>query len=244
MRPAYAALSAADLLQAWESGQGSPPVLQALILLSAAYPGESLQELAALPIGRRDWLLMDLHQRLFGARLESLVTCPQCGERLELVFDMADIQLPEADEPPGSWDLERDGYALHFRLPNSQDLLAAQQTGGRRTLLERCILDARQADQPQPADGLPEAVQAALIGRMAELDPQADVRFPVNCPACEHHWMVIFDIVPFLWQEVHSWAIRTLDEVNLLARAYAWREDDILALSPWRRRYYIQRVIG
>jgi hypothetical protein len=56
--------------------------------------------------------------------------------------------------------------------------------------------------------------------------------------------MAVCDIAAYLWQELHNWAVRVLDEVNILARAYAWREDDILALSPWRRRYYIQRVIG
>lgn len=244
MPPAPAVINAADLLQAWENAQSAPPALQALILLAAAYPGESPQALAALPIGRRDRLLMDLRQRLFGSRLDSLITCPQCGERLELAFDLADLRLEEAGEPLASWEMERDGCWLLFRLPNSADLLAAQQHGGRAALLERCLLEARQSGQPQAAGDLPAAVQAALIQRMAELDPQADVRFPVECPACQQRWMAMFDILAYLWQEVHTWAARTLDEVNLLARAYAWREADILALSPWRRRYYIERVIG
>ena len=91
-------------------------------------------------------------------------------------------------------------------------------------MLESCLLEVSFGDHPQAADRLPESVQNALIERMAELDPQADVRFPITCPDCTHHWMVTFDITTFLWQELHTWALRTLDEVNLLARAYAWRE--------------------
>jgi hypothetical protein len=243
--------SAAGLLQAWENGQGWPPISQALCLLAVACPGEPLQALAALPIGCRDRRLMDLRRRLFGPCLDSLATCPQCGERLELSFDLAAVQAPQTEgtslgEPdrPGAWDLETEGYWLRFRLPNSLDLLAAQQAGGRLALLERCLLEARYGDRPQAAADLPEQVQTVLAGRMAELDPQAEVRFPVDCPVCGHRWMAVFDIASFLWQELNTWALRTLDEVSVLARAYAWREADILALSPWRRRYYIDRIAG
>jgi hypothetical protein len=239
-----ASLSAADLLQAWETGQGAPPVWQALYLLAIVYPDQTLQSLSDLPIGVRDRRLMDLRRRLFGSRLESLVTCPQCGGRLELSFDLADIQAPELENQPESWELEHEGYVLRFRLPNSQDVLAAQKASGRSTLLERCLLEANCAGQPQPADQLPAPVQSMLIQRMAELDQQAEVLLPVDCPDCQHHWIAAFDITTFLWQELQNWAVRTLDEVNILARAYAWREADILALSPWRRRYYIQRVTG
>jgi hypothetical protein len=48
--------------------------------------------------------------------------------------------------------------------------------------------------------------------------------------------------VSYLWAEVHSWALRTLHEVNVLASAYGWRESDILALSQWRRQAYLEMV--
>jgi hypothetical protein len=37
-------------------------------------------------------------------------------------------------------------------------------------------------------------------------------------------------------------AQRLLMEVHLLARAYSWRESDILAMSPARRNAYLQQV--
>ena len=37
-------------------------------------------------------------------------------------------------------------------------------------------------------------------------------------------------------------AQRLLMEVHLLARAYGWREADILGMSPARRNAYLQRV--
>lgn len=237
-------LNASEMLQVWETGRGKPPVMQALFLLAAVHPDESLQTLAELPIGQRDRLLLDLRRWLFGPLLESLVICPQCGERLELGFDMASIQVPETHEIADKWELELDGYNLSFRLPNSQDILNAQLTNeleaGRLSLLESCVLEARRGDQPTSAAELPAEVRSALTHRLAALDPQADVNFPITCPACDHDWLALFDIATFLWQELSAWALHTLNEVHTLASSYAWREVDILALSPWRRQIYIE----
>ena len=52
----------------------------------------------------------------------------------------------------------------------------------------------------------------------------------------------MFDIVSFFWAEIDAWARRVLREVNVLARAYGWRESDILALSPVRRQIYLSMV--
>ena len=246
MDSSFTSLTAAELIQVWENGRERPPVMQALLLLAAAFPQEPLQTLAELPVGQRDRRMLELRRWLFGPRLESVVVCPQCGERLELTFDVSQIQVPAFPQAPGSWELEHAGFYLRFRLLNSQDLLAAQQAGGpdagRRAMLDGCLLEARHGDRPQRADELPEEVQTALTRRLAELDPQAEVNIPVTCPACEHRWLALFDIVTFLWQEINAWALRTLEEVHTLARAYAWSEDEILALSPWRRRADIEMV--
>jgi len=49
-----------------------------------------------------------------------------------------------------------------------------------------------------------------------------------------------FDIARYLWSEVHAWALRFLREVDLIARTYHWREEDILALTPTRRQAYLE----
>jgi hypothetical protein len=87
---------------------------------------------------------------------------------------------------------------------------------------------------------LPATVRDALARRMGELDPQADVHTRVVCPECAHAWQAVFDIVSFLWAELDGWAQRFLRDVHVLASAYGWREDDVLALSPWRRQIYLQ----
>ena len=59
---------------------------------------------------------------------------------------------------------------------------------------------------------------------------------------CGHEWDELFDVVSFVWAELEVQACRLLQEVHVLARAYGWREGDVLALSPRRRRLYLEMV--
>jgi hypothetical protein len=71
-------------------------------------------------------------------------------------------------------------------------------------------------------------------------DPQADIHIALSCPLCKSEKKIAFDISSFLWSELNAWAVRTLREVHILASAYCWRETDILAMSPWRRQFYLE----
>ncbi len=75
---------------------------------------------------------------------------------------------------------------------------------------------------------------------IAEHDPQAELLLDLQCPACGARWQLVLDIVAFLWEELCSSAAGLLGEVDTLARAYAWSEREILALSPTRRRLYVE----
>ena len=248
-------LAAAHLLDLRDRGHGLPPVWRALLLLEAAYPEEPLERLAALPIGERDARLLRLRARTFGPVLDSETACPACGERLEFGLRSEALQaesaLPAAPGPetrPATHTLRHDGYAVTFRPPNSRDLLdaaeaAAPETAApgaaERDLLARCVVEAQRDGEPVLAEALPEPVAAAVAAAMAEADPRADFRLALTCPACDHRWREPFDIAAFFWAEVEAWAPRLLREVHLLAAAYGWREADILKMSAWRRRQYL-----
>ncbi len=247
MRP----LSAADLLNVWERGLSQSPVQRALSLLAAACSDTPAEGLMQLSIGQRDARLLSLREWAFGPQLVGVATCPACDEQLEMVFNVADIRV--SPSPPGSpveevetFTLNIADYAVSFRVPNSHDLgLINDQTdveAARRLLFERCVLSAQRDGTDVSVTELPGDVTAALVARMAETDPQAEVQLTLTCPACGHYWQATFDIVSFFWQEIHDWAQRILREVHVLASAYGWREADILALSPRRRQFYLELV--
>jgi hypothetical protein len=238
------ALSARELVDAWEQGLTQPPIQRALMLLAVAC-AEAPETLARLSAGERDGRLLTLRERLFGPRLTGLATCSDCGERVELTVDAADLRVEPGPDSRGGRSLTADGYDVRFRLPDSGDLAAAgalNDVGAARGLLrQRCVEVDRCGERILP-DQVPTAVMAAVEERMAQADPQADVQLSVSCPRCACRWQVAFDIVSFLWSEINAWAVRTLTDVHRLAAAYGWREADILSLSAWRRRFYLDLV--
>ena len=232
------ALSAAELLAAWEAAASRSMLQRALVLLAAAVPDASPDELARLPLGRRDRLLFALRERQFGRQLTGVAACPECGERLTMEFTTGDLLLPET--ATDEFHAEHDGWVARFRLPNSLDLAAVSADADpRRAVLARCLISAQHHHAPAEIGALPEAVLAVVETRMAEADPQAQISLQLACPACAARWETDFDIASYLWTEVQSLAGRLLREVHQLARAYGWAEGDILALSPTRRAAYL-----
>lgn len=227
------ALSATELLGVWERGLGQPPVQQALTLLAGACPESPPEALARLSIGQRDARLLALRELTFGGEFTALASCPACAEKIELTFRAVDLAPVPVPEPPEEMSLQVDGRELRFRVPNSADLLAATDRG---QLLDRCLLTGR--------DHLPDHALELVIHRMAQADPLADIQLALSCAGCGHTWRAPFDIVTFFWRELQACVRGLLREVHTLASAYGWREADILALSPARRRLYLEMVSG
>ena len=242
-------LLAPELLEIWERGSAQSPTERALTLLHAACPDLDPESLASMNIGRRDGLLLSMRETTFGRRIASITNCPDCGEQLELGFDIDDVLL--ADSISGSEEsgmLTVDGHELQFRLPDSRDLMMVAVAGdidsGTQMLVKRCVLSARSNGQETSVDQLPAEVIERLEHEMSMLDPQANIQVEIECPSCRRGWTAAFDILAFFWSELDAWAQRLLVEVHKLASAYGWREADILAMSATRRNIYLNIVNG
>lgn len=240
MRP----LSANNILLVWEWGQDKHPVDRALALLGLAYPGLTQEQLQSLTIGQRNSRLLSLREKTLGSTLKGMVECTQCGTALEFSVEVGAIRQPEPTMH--EYSLQVDGLTVRFRLLNSQDLAAIvgfdEVSAGRLCLIERCLLEATQEGRSITAAELPETALAALVDSLTERDPQAETRFQLTCAACGNHWSALFDIVSFFWTELEARAKRLLLEVHTLAKAFGWREADILALSETRRQAYLGLV--
>jgi len=240
------ALSAGELLDVWEAGLAQAPTERALALLAVACPETSREALAALSIGQRDAELLALREQLWGSQMAAVVVCPECRERLELTLNAREMLSSSPRNQPGEIPLSIGEYKVNFRLPNSLDLLAEAGQGANRgsyaLVLHHCLLSAQHGEAPLDPDRLPEDVAACVIKAMAEADPLADIQLDLTCPSCEHRWRAVFDVVSFLWTELEVWAWRILSDVHTLAQAYGWSEQDILALSPTRRQFYLEMV--
>jgi len=228
------ALSAAELLDVWERGGPLSWGRRASLLVEATQDASTA---VALSIGARDAWLLRLREQTFGSDVEGVSVCPACRDSVEMRFAIDDIQVDAlSSESPPTFTLSQNGWNVAFRLPTAADLadLPNEPGAARRYLLDRCMTSGQ--------GPLPDAAVDAVVAKMAEADPQADVHVALQCPSCGHRWRASFDIVSFFWTEIHAWACRMLRDVHTLASAYGWKETDILAMSPVRRRWYLGMV--
>ncbi|WP_069814577.1 hypothetical protein [Streptomyces sp. TP-A0874] len=244
----------AQLLTVWEAGLGRPGADRALLLHRAARPGAADGELLSVQVGEREADLYGLRRTLFGERMEVRVECGACGEPVEFDLSTDELAGQRAGRTSGGHERLRvtEGeWAVEFRLPTVADLDAVAGAGvdssapdARRLLLARCLLSAARAGEPAPVERLPGVLPEAVLRRISETaeraDPTAEVTLKIACPECGETTPAELDITSYLWTELDAWARDLLLDVHLLAGAYGWSEPEILALSPLRRRYYLE----
>ena len=235
------ALHGDRMLQAWELGRERDETWRPLALLEAAMPECDFESLAALPLAKRNALLLELRSLTFGPRLEGFAVCPECGAQLEFALSAKDLeasmQVPDED----TW-MEHD-TAMYMRPVNTQDLAAALGSGraadARMLLLERTV-------SPRRVRGLEEEAEPEEFGvwleRFERLNASAEIRCVLSCAECGQRPVLDLDIARFLWREVTVAARRLLAEIHRLARAYGWSEQAIVAMSAARRSIYLEML--
>lgn len=224
--------SARQLLDGWDAYRNESMPMRAAALAALA-TGVPLRTAVRWPIAKRDRALFDLRAQLFGDDLDGVTSCPSCAEPLELRLSISAIRPSGTRSRVTRWRLIRLGRTrVRWRLPDTEDLIAAGASATaaemRASLLARCIRsdDARMREQ---------------VAARLPAEP-SDVHFDLSCPACAHRWQSPFDIAAFIWREVDDWALRTLEEIHVIAASYGWSEDEILGLSARRRDAYVGMI--
>lgn len=234
-------LSEAEILRAAELAAAWAPWARPLAVLRAADPEAPWAALVALPLGLRERRILEVHAGTFGPSLEGLARCPACGERASLSLDASEL-LAEPLAAEGEFTMDAEGRSLRCRLVCTADLAAAAReptlAAARERIARRCVLAVDGAPEVPPPEGFADALSAELQAR----DPLAEARVRTECPACGHAWAVTFDVAALTAAAVAARATRIMDDVHALARAYGWTERDALALGPWRRRRYLERI--
>lgn len=239
-------LNQAAMLGLWEANARGRGVQQGLALLGACLPNMARDDLAAISIGQRDGMLLDLHDQLFGSRIECRTDCAGCGTPIEATFDSSEIRFPSC--PSTTFTATLDDTIIEARLPDSRDLGAIEGMNdvdeAWRTLAERCVISARSAGKDVPIGDIPHEMIEALDASAAETDPQADIVIGLACPDCGAKAQLPFDIVRQIWARLDHWARAMLAAVDVLAARYGWSEAEILALGPARRQRYLDLIGG
>jgi hypothetical protein len=237
-------LSADKILAIWETGREQHELDRALTLLAACSPELSRKELAELTIGERDARLLRMRTLVLGPRTAGFAECPKCSASVEVAIDTAAFAQPQSQraEP---LEVQAGDSCVRFRLPTSRDLAEVVQApdavDGLRRLCQRSILEVRGNGVTDLDELSPEIVEA-LSHAMLDADPQAEITLALNCPDCGHGWQILFDIAAFFWDEIAAQARQLLHEIDAIARAYGWSEQEILSLPARRRRSYLELI--
>ncbi|HWM92975.1 MAG TPA: hypothetical protein VN493_19585 [Thermoanaerobaculia bacterium] len=171
-------------------------------------PAAARETVRALPVARRDALLIELRRRSLGSAISTRVPCPRCAEVNEVEFDLGELRIETADaEIPDTVECPLgDGRLAGLRLPNAgdqADLLDAglSSMAERRTwLLARVLLRLGDEQGPFPEDAvraLPMRVRRALEEALEAAVPDLDLGLAVRCHACGHAFGAPFDAAGF-----------------------------------------------
>jgi hypothetical protein len=186
---------------------------------------------------------------------EYVLACPGCRVvyRLPTAGDLAELggRLRQGEQPrsPERWLLQR----CVLRVERTEENDAEGRTGGRGAAIGTAEPESRAPSassgqlrslEPEVLAPILDQLGGAMTDTVEAVDPQAEVELVCVCPACALQWSAPFDIVDYLWRELEAWVKQLLREVHILASRYGWSERDLLALSPWRRRYYLGLIGG
>lgn len=199
----------------------------------------------ALSMGDREALLLHVRRLTIGERLPCVLSCPSddCGEPLELELDVADLLIEPGEDARPLWhEVRHGGRTVRFRLPTGADQEHAALALADGVDESRVALDFLSACAESDAAEWPRELRALVSERMEQLDPQADLNLAFRCPACEREGSVPFDPGAYVLDELSDRADVLDEQVHVLAAAYGWTEDAILALPPARRGRYIELV--
>lgn len=230
------ALTQADYLALWESGQALHPIDQGLLAVQAAFPETRQESVADWPLGRRNRALAQLYCSCFGPTLSGWTACRKCGEKLEFKVDgKALVETGSPVDPAATVSV----LNRVFRLPTSRDLarVAALSDAVSATpqLLELCLVEGDLAEWG-------ENEIEAIGEQLAAADPLAEILLDFECPVCGDSFQEALDLSAFFWTELEGRSKRLLLDVHTLASAYGWSEAQVLSLSPARRNFYLEQV--
>src|SRR5262249_18995729 len=109
-------------------------------------------------------------------------------------------------------------------------------------LFGRCVVSALHRGTAHDPDAIPGPVRHRCEQHLDAQAPLANLEIELACPACAHSAPSPLDVGAYVVAALQPWVERRLDEVARLCLAYGWGEAEVLAMSGWRRAFYLARA--
>ncbi|MBZ5621712.1 MAG: hypothetical protein LAQ69_23740 [Acidobacteriia bacterium] len=201
-----------------------------------------------LNVGDREALLLHIRRMTLGERVSCLLSCPNCGKKMDLDLEIGELLLSPYPHRKKTHAVDiadaENSYRVMFRVPNGEDQEAVANSAAQSVdraaelVLRRCVerVDSRNEEN---LSELPPIVLRDLPGKMAALDPQAELLLDLTCPECAAGFVVPFDAGDYLCRELATEEREFYREVHSLSWHYHWSEDAVLGLSRRKRHIYL-----
>lgn len=196
--------------------------------------GASL-DVASLPIGDLDVLIVERRRELLGDGFVAEGNCQSCSAAVDIHFSLAEYcahrtpkrsRAARCTDDTSWWQLNRE--TVSFRLPTADDVLVASALAdGRAELIRRCVrgeVDSR--------------TRRALLRAMETVGPTLHAEVAGRCPECATAVLLDVNARELCLTELRFLARGVHGDVHLLAATYHWTERAILALPSTRRCHY------
>lgn len=191
----------------------------------------------AMPVSSRVAALLTIVQATCGRDVLEATTVCACGERTSLELPVAQLIAMSGDPD----DVLTMSEGRRFRRPLGRDQQRWRERTAERpadtfaAMVRDLALD--RIEGPLSADSI-EAIGQAF----EEFDPLSALRLDVECAHCGRQQRVAADLQELCLIELLRVRERRVREVHVLARAYGWSEESILALSNGRRQLYLRLI--
>lgn len=236
-------LTEAQMLSLTERTRPLNSLQRAVAVLIEAGPIER-EKIWEMSIGEINRHLLRVRQRTLGDAMPCQTACPQCNAALEFSLSAAGILASLTVAVPKPQQVKLKGYQIGFNKLRCGDVLGAIDAPdldeARDQLLGRCITKVRKKGATLSVDELPDSLREQLLDRIVQADPATEINLNLRCPECAHHWKAVFDIADYFWEEISHMSTQLIWQVHLLAKNYGWREEDVLQVSPARRKMYLE----
>ena len=226
------------LFDHWSTSGTAAPHGRLTALLRAA--GADADALAAETLGARNRRLIVLHDDWVDGPIEAQVACAGCKAVTSFTVPKDAMRaLPFAGDDTVVTITYR-GRDLAYRVPTMADIEAVSASADvRLAMLDRCAAGTERV----PAADLDAATIDAIEAAFDRADPLASIVVESACPDCGAALAASVDLAAFVATDLDRLHAALLRDVDTIASAYGWREDEILGLPADRRARYVAMIV-
>lgn len=208
--------------------------------------GEPVAEgfLQGLTVGKRIVALAVLATSGGAAGLTMQFHCSlqTCGELMEVSVSLDELRgLQPGGDDGETFPVPVDGGEYYFRRPTARDQMEwlnqpfRDEADAVKTMLQTLAVQ-------HPGDAFPVEIIDDIDKGMKNADPLVHFRMTLQCPQCHNVGTFTLDLEEFLLKRLYRVQQDLLHTIHRIASRYHWSEEQIIALSPGRRRRYIELI--